>query len=172
FPFIFSRRWEDKTSTARCRSAAIRIIGFALPICCSCRKASNTRSGSVWSEADGGSRKGCADTQRSWLQPSEAQLRRWTDASGRRLSDGISDVCLGRNRGPSQHLQYEHVVVGRIIASSARLNVEIWFRDASAGDWPTSMMNLAPLILLAALRFFMIRQMNLKKRQAQINKEL
>lgn len=51
-------------------------------------------------------------------------------------------------------------------------NVEIWFKDASAGDWPTSLMNLAPLILLAALWFFMIRQMNLKKRQAQINKEL
>jgi cell division protease FtsH len=43
--------------------------------------------------------------------------------------------------------------------------VEIWFRDAPNGDWSTSVMNLLPLILLAALWFFMIRQ--LRKAQKQ-----
>ncbi len=32
-------------------------------------------------------------------------------------------------------------------------------RDASSGSWPSWLLNLAPLILLAALWFFMIRQM-------------
>jgi len=37
-------------------------------------------------------------------------------------------------------------------------NVEIWFRDASAESWSTGLLNLAPLLLLALLWFFMIRQ--------------
>jgi len=37
--------------------------------------------------------------------------------------------------------------------------VNITIRDASNGSWPTWLLNLAPLILLAALWFFMIRQM-------------
>ena len=37
--------------------------------------------------------------------------------------------------------------------------VNITVRDASSGSWPTWLLNLAPLILLAALWFFMIRQM-------------
>ncbi len=38
-------------------------------------------------------------------------------------------------------------------------NVNITIRDASNGSWPSWLLNLAPLILLAALWFFMIRQM-------------
>src|SRR5581483_5591254 len=38
-------------------------------------------------------------------------------------------------------------------------NVEITFKDASGAGWPGWLLNLAPLILLAALWFFMIRQM-------------
>ena len=45
-------------------------------------------------------------------------------------------------------------------------NVEIWFRDTPSGGWPATLMNLLPLLLLAALWFFMIRQM--KSKQAQI----
>jgi hypothetical protein len=41
---------------------------------------------------------------------------------------------------------------------------EIWFRDTSQGTWGTWIMNLAPLALLAALWFFMIRQMQTKNR--------
>jgi cell division protease FtsH len=37
--------------------------------------------------------------------------------------------------------------------------VNISVRDASSGSWPSWLLNLAPLILLAALWFFMIRQM-------------
>jgi cell division protease FtsH len=37
--------------------------------------------------------------------------------------------------------------------------VTINVRDASSGSWPSWLLNLAPLILLAALWFFMIRQM-------------
>ncbi len=37
--------------------------------------------------------------------------------------------------------------------------VNISIRDVSNGSWPTWLLNLAPLILLAALWFFMIRQM-------------
>jgi cell division protease FtsH len=37
--------------------------------------------------------------------------------------------------------------------------VVINVRDASSGSWPSWLLNLAPLILLAALWFFMIRQM-------------
>ncbi|HVO82087.1 MAG TPA: ATP-dependent zinc metalloprotease FtsH [Terriglobales bacterium] len=37
--------------------------------------------------------------------------------------------------------------------------VSMSFRDMNSGGWPTWLLNLAPLILLAALWFFMIRQM-------------
>src|ERR1700687_6072373 len=37
--------------------------------------------------------------------------------------------------------------------------VTITVRDASSGSWPSWLLHLAPLILLAALWFFMIRQM-------------
>jgi len=50
-------------------------------------------------------------------------------------------------------------------------NVEIWFADAPEGDWPTWLMNLAPLILLAALWFFMIRQIKQRQLQSSINKQ-
>jgi cell division protease FtsH len=37
--------------------------------------------------------------------------------------------------------------------------VVMTFRDINSGSWPTWLLNLAPLVLLAALWFFMIRQM-------------
>jgi cell division protease FtsH len=37
--------------------------------------------------------------------------------------------------------------------------VSMNFRDINAGSWPSWLLNLAPLVLLAALWFFMIRQM-------------
>ncbi len=46
-------------------------------------------------------------------------------------------------------------------------NVEIWFKDSAVeGGWPAWLLNLAPLILLAALWFFMIRQIQQKKTQS------
>jgi cell division protease FtsH len=37
--------------------------------------------------------------------------------------------------------------------------VNITVKDASSGGWPTALLNFAPIILLAALWIFMIRQM-------------
>ena len=44
-------------------------------------------------------------------------------------------------------------------------NVEVWFRNGANTGWPGLLSNIAPLILLAALWFFMIRQM--KQRTTQ-----
>jgi len=41
--------------------------------------------------------------------------------------------------------------------------VDIWFRESPEQGWPTWLLNLAPLVLLAALWFFMIRQMQAKR---------
>ena len=38
-------------------------------------------------------------------------------------------------------------------------DVEIWFKEAPEGTWSSALLNLAPLVLLGALWFFMIRQM-------------
>lgn len=47
--------------------------------------------------------------------------------------------------------------------------VEIWFRNATGGGQLSWLLNLAPLVLLAALWFFMIRQ--IKARQAKTTGE-
>jgi hypothetical protein len=45
-------------------------------------------------------------------------------------------------------------------------NVEIWFRDQSNEKWPLQLLGTwAPLFLLAALWFFMIRQMQTRWRR-------
>jgi ATP-dependent Zn protease len=41
--------------------------------------------------------------------------------------------------------------------------VEVWFRETNAQGWTTWIANLAPLILLGALWFFMIRQMQRRR---------
>jgi len=38
-------------------------------------------------------------------------------------------------------------------------DVEIWIRNVPNAGWPTWLLNLAPLILLAALWFFMVRHL-------------
>jgi cell division protease FtsH len=40
---------------------------------------------------------------------------------------------------------------------------EIWFKETPEQSWPSWMLNLAPLVLLAALWFFMIRQMQRRR---------
>jgi cell division protease FtsH len=47
-------------------------------------------------------------------------------------------------------------------------NVEIWFRteaESTGLSWLAWFLNIAPLVLLAALWFFMVRQMKQAKRQ-------
>jgi cell division protease FtsH len=56
---------------------------------------------------------------------------------------------------------------GEMLENLRQKNVEIWFKDVPSGDSTTWLMNLAPLALLAALWFFMIRQMKSKSSQAQ-----
>lgn len=51
-------------------------------------------------------------------------------------------------------------------------NVEIWFKDAPEGGPAAWLLNLAPLILLAALWFFMIRQMKLRQSRGQSTTDL
>ena len=45
--------------------------------------------------------------------------------------------------------------------------VEIWFRESTDQNWSTWLLNLAPLILLGALWFFMIRQMKIRTKLQQ-----
>ena len=58
-----------------------------------------------------------------------------------------------------------------MIAALQQHGIEIWFRDSSAQDWPNWILNLAPLILLAALWFFMIRQMQMRSRKSGAGSE-
>jgi len=55
---------------------------------------------------------------------------------------------------------------GSTIEALQQHSVEIWFRDTSGGGWPNWMLNLAPLVLLGALWFFMIRQMQRAQRRS------
>jgi cell division protease FtsH len=41
--------------------------------------------------------------------------------------------------------------------------VNIWFKETTEQSWPNWILNLAPLLLLGALWFFMIRQMQRKR---------
>lgn len=43
--------------------------------------------------------------------------------------------------------------------------VDIWFKEAAEQGWPSWILNLAPLLLLGALWFFMIRQMQIRQMQ-------
>jgi cell division protease FtsH len=46
-----------------------------------------------------------------------------------------------------------------MISALQQHEVEIWFEDVPEGNWTTWITNLAPLVLLAALWYFMIRQL-------------
>jgi cell division protease FtsH len=64
----------------------------------------------------------------------------------------------GRYRDNSSFRVTAPTIQDGMLQTLRQKNVQIWFRDAAKQDWPTSLLNLAPLILLAALWFFMIRQ--------------
>jgi cell division protease FtsH len=49
-----------------------------------------------------------------------------------------------------------------IIEALQQHGADIWFKETPEQSWPNWMLNLAPLILLAALWFFMIRQMQMR----------
>jgi cell division protease FtsH len=54
-----------------------------------------------------------------------------------------------------------------MIAALQQHGVEIWFKETPDQSWPNWILNLAPLILLGALWFFMIRQMRTRRAAAQ-----
>lgn len=77
----------------------------------------------------------------------------------------VLKVTISRNEvvGKYRDLNSFRVIVPAnqeaILQSLRAKNVEIWFRDVRLEGWPAWVMNLAPMILLAALWFFMIRQL-------------
>jgi cell division protease FtsH len=52
------------------------------------------------------------------------------------------------------------------LAALQQHGVEIWIAEAPQGNWNTWILNLAPLALLAALWFFMIRQLQTRSRRS------
>ena len=56
---------------------------------------------------------------------------------------------------------------GAMIEGLQQHGVEIWFKEAPEQSWPSWILNLLPLVLLAALWFFMIRQMQSKRSMGQ-----
>ncbi len=50
-----------------------------------------------------------------------------------------------------------------LLADLQQHGVEVWFKEMSEQSWPGWILNFAPLVLLAALWFFMIRQMQRKR---------
>jgi cell division protease FtsH len=87
-------------------------------------------------------------------------------------SGNVSTVAITKNRvtGTYHDNRTFRVVVPSsqegMLQNLRQKNVEIWFKDSGAdAGWPSWMLNLAPLILLAAVWFFMIRQMQQKKVQ-------
>jgi cell division protease FtsH len=91
----------------------------------------------------------------------------------------VSSVTIAGNevRGLDDKGANFHVVVPSnqtvLMDALQQHGVEIWFRDTSQGSWPSWLLNLAPLILLGALWFFMIRQMqtrtNIRRAESGVN---
>jgi len=87
----------------------------------------------------------------------------------------VSKVTISGNRVTGQYRDGHsfHVTAPTSQEGMIKLlhdkNVEIWFKDRNETAWPTWLLNLAPLIVLAALWFFMIRQMRQRPSQAQTN---
>jgi cell division protease FtsH len=83
----------------------------------------------------------------------------------------VSKVVISKNQVTGT---YRDNLSFRVIAPSSQegmlqslrqKNVEIWFRDNTEAGGATWLLNLAPLVLLGALWFFMIRQMQQKRNQ-------
>jgi cell division protease FtsH len=77
----------------------------------------------------------------------------------------VKDVTItgmevqGKNKDGSAFYTTAPANYPDMIKTLSDKGVTMTFRDSSGGGWPSWLLNLAPLILLAALWFFMIRQM-------------
>jgi cell division protease FtsH len=92
----------------------------------------------------------------------------YTEFLARVASGQVSKVTIAGSvvRGSSANGSF------RVIAPSSQAamldalqqhGVEIWFKEAPEQSWPTWILNLLPLVLLGALWFFMIRQMQRRR---------
>lgn len=92
-----------------------------------------------------------------------AFLAKVTDGEVGRVVITGSDVRVQDGKGGTFRVVVPAAVQPTMIDRLTKTNVEIWFRDAAEGNWSSWIMNLAPLALLAALWFFMIRQMRIRR---------
>jgi cell division protease FtsH len=93
----------------------------------------------------------------------------YSDFLARVASGQISKVTIAGNvvRGSTANGGSFRVVVPSnqfaVLQALQEHGVEIWFKETPEQGWPTWILNLAPLILLAALWFFMIRQVQRRR---------
>jgi cell division protease FtsH len=89
-------------------------------------------------------------------------------------ADNVAKVTVSKNQVNGTYRDKSSFTVisqEEMLQTLRQKNVEIWVRDASQGDWPTWLLNLAPLVLLAALWFFMIRQMKQRQSSNAMNQQ-
>jgi cell division protease FtsH len=84
----------------------------------------------------------------------------------------VTSICRDSSKCPNGYNAFRVTVPTSqegMLQTLHQNKVEIVVKDYADGNWPTWLLNLAPLILLAALWFFMIRQIKKagQKRQAQ-----
>ena len=93
----------------------------------------------------------------------------YSDFLARIASGQVSSVTIGGNvvRGLDAKGRSFRVIAPAtqtpMLDALQQHGVEIWFKETPDQGWPSWILNLAPLILLGALWFFMIRQMQRKR---------
>jgi cell division protease FtsH len=89
-------------------------------------------------------------------------------------SGKVAEITLSKNRvdGKYQDGTAFRVTVPTsqegMLQTLRQHSVNILVRDVPNGDWATYLQNLAPLVLLAVLWFFMVRQIKQRQIHAQI----
>jgi cell division protease FtsH len=93
----------------------------------------------------------------------------YSDFLARVASGQVSKVTLAGTvvRGAGANGGSFRVIVpsnqSAVLDALQQHGVEIWFKETPDQGWPSWILNLAPLVLLGALWFFMIRQMQRKR---------
>ena len=93
----------------------------------------------------------------------------YSDFSARVASGQVSKVTIAGSvvRGYDAKGGSFRVIVqsnqSAVLEALQQHGVEIWFRETTEQGWPSWILNLAPLVLLGALWFFMIRQMQRRR---------
>ena len=93
----------------------------------------------------------------------------YSDFSARVASGQVSKVTIAGSvvRGYDAKGGSFRVIVpsnqSAVLEALQQHGVEIWFRETTEQGWPSWILNLDPLVLLGALWFFMIRQMQRRR---------